>query len=312
MPRFLTLIAVTSLLLCGCQGRPSPTEKASKKPAIKAAASVRLTPRQALAMGGHVLVRALSGHRLSIKATTSSVVSGYPTRKVIQEMTWLVDGKGNFRVRKDTHKQYGQEVILHDGWLYARLRYSKFVRRRPRQGEAHEILDRMASHLPDYAELLERFLKMEPAGEGKLGQMEGTRVSLSLRETPLPAGEAASGPARRWRASVAVTALSGTILFDEVTGVPLSVDLKANLTFKAPRPGKAPPASGIPSVLSDKLKGTMSLALTQRAERVGKAEPVKPPPAEETITDVRRRRLDLERQLLSGERPLPDDWSLEP
>ena len=263
-------------------------------------------------MGGRGLGRALSGHRLTIKAATSTTVPGYPTREVVQEMTWRADDNQSFHLRKDTHEQYGQEVILHDGWLYTRLRHSKFVRRRPREGEADQILDRMASYLPDYAALLGPFLKMEPAGKGKLGSREGAKMRLSLRETPLPAGPAARGPARRWRSSVAVTALSGEILFDLLTGVPLSVDLKARLTFKAPRPGKVAPANGIPSVLSDKLKGTMTLALTQRVDQVGEVGALKPPPAEDTVTDVRRRRLDHERQLFSGERTLPEDWSPEP
>jgi len=241
-------------------------------------------------------------------------VPGYPRREVTQDMTLSVDGDGNFHARKHTHEQYGQEVILTGGWLHSRLRHSKFVRRKPREGEADKILDRFVSYLPDYADLLGRFLKLEQGGEGKLGSRTGTKMKLTLRDPPAAASasDSALGRARRWRSRVKVTALSGELLLDSETGLPLTVDLKARLTFQAPRPGKAAPVSGIPAVMSDKLKGAMTIALTRRVDSLGKVKPIKAPPAEETITDTRRRRLELERQILTGERPLPKQWRPEP
>lgn len=311
MPQSLILILAVLLSLPGCQeqkakGPAAPTSATKNEAAIKA------TPKAALFTPGHTLAARLGPHRLTCKATTSSSVPGYPARKVVQEMAWTVDRDGNFHARKNTHEQYGQEVILAGGWLHSRLRHSKYVRRKPREREAARILDRMASYLPDYADLLARFLKLEQGGAGKLGSRAGTKIKLSLRDKPAPVGDEVPGPARRWRSSAEVTALSGEVLMDGETGVPLSVDLKARLTFQAPRPGKAAPANGIPAVLSDKLTGTMTLALSQRVDRLGEVGPIKAPPEEETVTDVRRRRLELERQILSGERPLPEAWRPEP
>lgn len=312
MPRLLFPIAVAALLCMGSRESAAQAPEPAAPEAKKAPAAGKETPRAALILPGRALATRLGPHRLTCQARTSSAVTGYASREVVQQMTWRVDADGAFHARKNTHEQYGQEVILTGGWLYPRLRHSKFVRRKPREGEAARILDRMASYLPDYLGLLRRFVEVTSAGKATYEGRPALKVKLSLKETPLPAPESAASPARRWRSDLVVTALSGVVLLDAQTRVPLSAQLKARLTFKAPRPGKKAPASGIPSVVSDKLKGTMTLSLTQRVDRLGKVSAITPPAEEETISDVRRRRLELERQLFSGERSIPDDWRPEP
>jgi len=306
---FLALI-----MLPGCKGgaeEPLAAPVINKKPAVKAG---KEKPGRALMLPGRELARLKGGARLELESTATSAVKGYPPRKVEQKLRLDLDADGGFHARKDTHEQLGQEVIHAGGWLHARLRHSKFTRRKPAEGEAGRVLDRMASHLPGYLELLGPYLKLEGAGDATHEGRPAQKVTLSLRPDPSPAARAAlaRGPARKWRMEAVVTKLQGTALLDAETRVPLAVKLGATLTFKAPRPSKQVPASGLPAVMSDKLQGEMTIALEQKVTRVGKVALIKPPPADQTITDVRRRRLELERQMLTGEVAVPDDWSKEP
>ncbi len=304
-------ILLVPLLICGCKVGEKPIAAKVDKPSVSNKG--KEPPRLALSLPGREVVR-LGVFRLESKATLKSSVPGYPAQVVEQSLRLDVDEQGAFHARKETHEQQGQEVIFSGGWLHARLRHSKFTRHKPAEGEVGKVLDRMASYLPGYVQLLSRFLKVEQPGEAAYQGRPALKLILSQAAQSSQADEkgGAAGPARRWREEMAVTKLEGKVVLDRQTRLALSVDLKARITFKAPLPRKKVPVSGLPSILSDKLQGTMEITFSRRISQVGKVAPIKPPSAKETITDVRRRRLELERQMLTGEVRIPDDWRKEP
>jgi len=248
---------------------------------------------------------------VTLTATEEALAPGHKPRKVSQKVTARFDGRGGFHVVKNTSPQYGTEVIFSGGWLYPRLRYGRFTRRRPRHGELARILDRLLSHLPAHLRLLGPSLVVTPSGETRVSGRPARKATLSLAAAPGKAPRP-RGKADLWRRTVKVTSVKGEVAVDRDTGALLAADLHATLTFTPPRGDKPLPASGVPTALDEGHRGTMTLALKLRVHEQGEAKPVSPPPARETLLSVRRRRLELERQLFSGEMDIPDDWRRVP
>lgn len=290
------------LVLPGCQGE-APTSSAEP---ISVQAAPSAPARSSLVPMPKVYPEKLGNHRLRIRSTIETRVPGAETRRVDQTAEVLADGKGGLHMRKDTHPQFGQEAILAGGALYNRMRWSRFIRRVPEPGEVSAMLDRVAGHLPAQLGLVERFLVVGPASETSFDGRPVLRQVLSRADTPRPASVEERG-SRAWRRSLVVDRLSGELLLCKVTRLPLYAKLDASLRFGPPADRK-PPRTGIPQVQSPTLTGTMTLALELEVRDIGRVPTVSPPPSEETITHPRRRRLEYERQILTGEIPIPEDW----
>jgi hypothetical protein len=253
----------------------------------------------------------LAGKLGANKVTASSVlITRLPRgteRKVAQSLTLRMDDKGNFAAVKNTDPQYGNELIWTGGWLYARLRHSKFVKRRARAGEPRMLAERMYGYLPGYLGLLGRFIDVEAAGEARHLGRAAVKVRLKLDRSPAPL-RGARGRSRRWRRTVIAKAIKGEALFDARTGAVLAARLAASWTFNPPK-GTRLPRSGIPTAIDGSTVGTMSLTYRQGVEALGGKVPAIGPPPDEEVAEIRRHRLEIERQMLTGERPIPERWS---
>lgn len=301
---------VLVLLQWGCrspagdrQASPAADGAARARPAASARPGHdREATLAALALRQQTINSRLGAHQLTIKSSLNSLVRGYPARKVIQQLSLQVDSGGGYRGTKNTSSQYGHEVIWSGGWLHTRLRFGKYARRRPRAGEPGRLVDRMAGHLPGQLALLRPFLTFGAPAQTTYQQRKAIKLPLLLHQNP-SAHPLQAAPSRRWRRSIRVRAIKGQAVLDARTGVPLSVELSAAWEFSPP--AGPTPASGIPARVDSGRTGTMELQLSLRRTRVGQVPRISPPPAARTIRDLRRRRLELERQMFSGESPIP-------
>jgi hypothetical protein len=292
-----------------CRGRdaaeraPGAARSAARidPPAI-AAGDARATLR-ALRAPQRVVAKLLGAHRLQASSRLRSQVPSAPEREVKLELDLRIDAHGRFAAVKNTHPQHGQEVVWDGKHLYPRLRWSKFVRRPAEPGEPAEIVDRMAGLLPAYVELLRRFTKLVPDGRVSYLGRDALRVALALEPSPPP--PPALPPARAWRRTMAVSSLEGKAVIDARSGAPLAVELRASWRFSPP--AAVPQRSGIPEKLDPSASGTMELRFEQRVSQIGAVAAIATPPAAEVIDNPRRIRLEIERQMLSGELPIGDD-----
>lgn len=306
------LPVLAALLLCpACRSRPAPGAGA-KTPARTAAPDAGVPGKdpaatlRAFSLPHRVFTARLGSHRLVSTSTIKTRVSGSPERVVSQKLTLRVDKQGGYAATKTLGQQHGQQVIWTGGWLYPRLRHSKFTRRRARPDEAAAIADRLASHLPGYVDLLGPALTMTTAGQVQHDGRAALKVTLGLN--PVAAVRAnVKAASRRWRRSVKVTAIKGHAWLDARAGVPLVVKLTASWTFSAPVGSL--PDSGIPAATRDGKRGTMELSYSQRLFGVGQVAPVQAPAADDTLNDALRLRLETERQMFSGELPIPTNWN---
>ena len=311
VPRIpLALLALSGVLIGGCSDKePSPAlQSSATKPGRSVTTSAlgqdRAATLAALALPQAYLSDKLGAHELKITSLLVTRLHKKETSKVDQSLSLRVDNKGAYAAVKNTDPQYGNEVIWTPPMLHAKLRYSKFTRRRASDREAEAVAERLYGYLPAYVGLLGRFIAVEAAGKATHLGREAIRVKLKPRKSPtaLRAGASASG--KGWRRTIAVKTLKGQVLFDVKTGVPLKAKLQATWTFNPPK--GAPPRSGIPKVVDPTTVGSMSLTFNQQLVALGaKVAQVDPPP-DEAIVKVERRRLEIERQMLLGERTMPE------
>lgn len=259
--------------------------------------------RQRLACPYHKFASQLGAHKFVGKSVMEVQLRNHHPRKIEQTVELLWDAKGHFAANKVTSPQYGNEVIWTGDWLYPRLRFSKFIKRKARPKEPSEIADRMYSLWPAYWQLLRRFLNIKPEGnENYLGR-NAIRIVFSLKTSPTPVEDEASS-AKQWRKHIVVKALDGKAILDADTSAPLSIDLHARWNFNPPIVSSSPPANGIPTKIDNATTGTMELMFSHHITDIGKVALISPPASNEIIDNPRRLRLEIERQILTGERPL--------
>jgi hypothetical protein len=256
------------------------------------------------------LAKGLGAHEVVCHSILKTRFPNEPDKNIEQQVTLRMDPQRNFTVKKTTHPQFGFEAIWAGGWLYPRPRFSKFIKRRPLAGEPSAIADRMVGLLASYILLLKRFIQLENMGKVKFGDRTVVRVRLKLNPHPQPAPEADDGFAKGWRKTISVKNISGSALLDVQTGAPLNVDLDASWTFLPPVSGPLP-VSGIPQKIDEKSVGTTLLRFRQRIGNIGSVAAISPPPQGE-IAPYRRQRIEVERQMLLGERPLSSAESGSP
>ncbi len=294
----------------GCRSeRPPPAAPGAARVEhaldVASLGSDRKTTLRALRMPHRLIAARLGAHRLVASSRLTTQLPSQPAREVVQEVSLRVDGKGQYAALKTTGAQYGQEVIWTGGWLYPRLRYSKFLRRRAEADEPALMADRLAGLLPAYVTLLRRFLEVHLEGRGQHQGREVVRVRLSLASDPRPPAPLRA-PARQWRRTLVARAIEGKAVLDAQTGAPLSVELTARWTFSPPAAGPLPD-SGLPTRVDEGTTATGELHFTLKVSDLGKVATVRPPPEAETIDSPRLVRTELERQMLTGEVPLEGD-----
>ncbi|MFH1130194.1 MAG: hypothetical protein V1754_02595 [Pseudomonadota bacterium] len=262
-------------------------------------------PVSTLLMPYRVVVNRLGSHQLKGHATLVSRAWEAPTEKVEIDLETRVDAQGQYEVVKNTSEQYGQEVKWTGGWIYPRLRFSKFLKRKPEEGEPLESLERLVDLLPAYGRLLKRFVVLDLVGREKLENRKVVKVNIGLA-ADVVAPDQFEDPAEKWRRNVVVKEMQGHVYFDEETGVPLAAKLKALWNFVPPKGDTD--GTGIPKEMDVDRTGNMELDFWQRVSRIGKVGTIQPPPPEQVLEDPKRIRLEIERQLILGEQPIPKGW----
>jgi len=290
-----------------CSDKEPPSDPVSPRPGRRVSTATlgqdRAAALGALSVPHAYLTDKLGAHELKASSLlVTRLNKEEEERKVEQSLKLRVDSKGGYVAVKNTDPQFGNEVIWTPPHLHARLRYSKFTRRRASAKEAQAAAERLYGYLPAYTELLGRFIDVEAAGTATLLGRKAVRVKLKSRQSPSNPDRKTSASGRDWRRTIAVKKLEGSALLDASTGAPLKVELRATWTFNPPK--GAPPRSGIPGSVDPETVGTMSLTFSQQLVALGpKVAKVEPPPAK-SIVEVERRRLEIERQMLLGERPI--------
>lgn len=304
--------AVAALLLGGAcsssskDGEPErrqQRDKDSDQHALAKLGSARRPTLRALALPWHSIAARLGPHRVGARSKLVARAPGRQRRVVEQQLELRVDAKGQFVASKQTHPQYGFDVVWTGGWLYPRVRYSDYTRRRPdTPREPQQIADRLYGMLPGYVALLAPHLRIVGHESARVRGRDAVVVKLGRAQKPSADKGAGRGPAGSWRSTIEVEKLTGRAALDRRTGAPLEVELKARWSFVPP--ADTDHRSGIPRRFAKGKRGTMRLVFSQKLTKLGQINAIEPPPDEQIRQRVSRRRLEIERQMITGERKM--------
>ncbi len=238
----------------------------------------------------------------------------------LTEDRFVALGKGgDFHARVENDEKQGMEWVKVDGVSYARSRYAKFRERRRDRGSSEHVVASAYSTLSTFRDWVHGAMRLTPAGTTTVGGRKAVKYTVALgevqereSENPLPdVVFPKGGPDDDTK--LRITALeqgkpqsvSGTLVVDAETAVPLQADLKAAV---------AVPAEGG--------EARLELAMRLDVEGIGKAPSIKAP---EHIEDAPRppgvvatleaygipRAAEVEAEAAkaekSGEKPAPDD-----
>ena len=317
-PEAVTLALLLAVSACSHDENKTTTATSSSASTSEAVGKERAGARDrdslfaSLTLPHHTIGASLGAHRVNIHLELARSGPGVQAKVVKQNTELRQDHAGHLMARKTTHPQYGQEIIwLDDGWLYHRLRHGSFTKRRTdSRDEVRRLADRMYGALPAYIRLLWPSVSTKIVGKQTWLGREVLRLALRLQPSePGAADHAKQGakPLEHWRNRIDVQNLKGEVWLDSKTHVALKASLQASWSFVPPAARSA--KGGIPQAFAEDKRGEMTVSLEQQFAELGTTAKISAPAKSELVADVRRLRLEIERQMATGERKLIEEWA---
>ncbi len=243
--------------------------------------------RRALATPHSALSQAIGPHHVSASSSVTVESGGAVMSELSDKTEITIDADGSFRASADNSRDYGRHATFVDNTLYLRPRYGKYHRRAPAtETEPNEIRNEMFSTTSAYFELLYSGAGLKESGDETVAGRPAKVVAISFAGAEQQR-DAEPLAHKKWRESIAVSAVSGTAHLDAETGFPLSAEIKGTITF-----------------LKEAKRFTMNVSVTHAVSDIGKTEKLAAPAVAETVSaPTLRGEVDQQRQLLEGLSP---------
>lgn len=233
-----------------------------------------------------------------------------------EERTVTLGKGGDFHVRIENDEKQGMEWVKVKGVSYARSRYAKFRERRRDRGSSEHVVASAYSTLSTFRDWVHGALRLTPAGSTTVGGRKAVKYTVALGEAKpaeadeklpeiaFPKGGPDSDTALRLAAleKGKPQSVSGTLVIDEATAVPLQADLKATVL-----------------VAGEKDQAKLDLAVRLDVDGLGKEPAIampehiedapRPPGVVATMKayGIPRATAEEAKDEKAGEKPAPDD-----
>lgn len=255
---------------------------------------------RAMAKPYRAVLAAIGPHAVAINTTITVEEAGKPISD-LSDHAQIENGTGGaFHAVYTNSADYGREATYVPapagagsgsstitGTLYLRPRYQRWHARAPEfDDEPATLRDQYADAIGATWDLLAPGAELVDRGAADVGGRAGHKIEVKRAASPTrPAAEPLAQ--RKWRESRAVEAVSGEIILDAKTGVPLAVTL-----------------TGIVSFARDGRRFTMKIALDSTISGLGTAVAIAAPADPEVVaTPERLREVDDRDYLLQGIAP---------
>jgi hypothetical protein len=225
--------------------------------------------------GGHFHSTALLRVEVSGKADPTEGKLASPAAITTTTDLWL-DRQGNFRLLETNDQDGGRELVRFGRDIAVALRYGKLVKRTAEDAETTRFLAEAVGAPRMAWEIVRR--QVEVKGEG--GRYE---LGIGQRLAALPAAFPAGGSLQKWRGSIDVKSLGGSVGLSGTGAGRVPEAFECKTTFRATR--DALPIEG-------------EVAVSATVDQIGKVPDVTMPDAE--TLHVRQRTILEEKSLLSG------------
>jgi hypothetical protein len=139
-----------------------------------------------------------------------------------------VDRAGNYRMTELNDHDGGRDVVVHGRELAVALRYGKMIRRVAEEPEPTRLLEEALGGPWAGWEVVAGAAAIERGAPQLIGGASAVEYRLSKGDgQALTANATERPPLRRWRGTVAVQTLTGSLLVDERSGALVKADLQA-------------------------------------------------------------------------------------
>ena len=258
------------------ENRPIDVARAATEPA-ELGRALTLRYDQVLAAAG--------AHAITIKTQTIVDEAGKPVSELTDEATIENGDAGTFRGVYTNSADYGREAIFSGGKLYLKPRYQRWHGRAPESAsEPADVRESFYGAIAATWDLVGYAAELTDRGVVQHAGKSGRKIEVKLAPSPGKAPRETLAQ-RKWREGRSVEALSGHVVVDADSGVPLAIELAANIAFS--RDGR-----------SFVMKTKLSSALTPGAKPIAA-----PPETEVVATPGRLREVDDRDKLLEGIAP---------
>lgn len=268
-----------NLVIAPKQGsEPIQIDRAAREPAELS---------RALARPYRELIAALGPHTYSISTETVIEEAGQKVNALSDHATIELGAKDAFHAIYTNSGDYGREVTYVDGRLFLRPRYQRWHGRAPETpDEPAAVRDSFFEAIGATWDLLSPGAELTDAGATQLAGRSGRKVVVKLAPSPrAPAPEVLVQ--RKWREKRTVQAVSGELVLDAESGLPLAAKLEGTVTF-----------------MRDGRRFTMKVSLDAKAAAIGAPVAIAAPPADQVVsTPERLREVDDRDFLLQGIAP---------
>ena len=242
---------------------------------------------RALMLPQHVIAQALGPVAMSVATETSVDEAGKQVSELNDRATVEMGDGAAYHAVYDNSADYGREVIFTGGTLYLRPRYQRWHARAPETaGEPQALRDSFTSAIGATWDLLAPGAELTDGGQAEVAGRPGRRIVVSLAKLPKkPPAETLSQ--RAWRQTRTVDALSGEVVLDAHSGVPLRVKLAGAIGYAR-----------------DGQHFEMKLSVGGEVTSIGKAAAIAAPAEDQVVaTPERLREVDDRDLLLHGLAP---------
>ncbi len=237
----LVIGVLSSVVLVGCSDRRIDDDKLgglvvppSGDPVaidVNAAASNIEAFREALATPHSIAVGVLGAHEVAASSSVRVTKGGVVVTDLSDKTIIRLDANGNYLATADNNSDYGRHAIFVDEMLYLRPRYGKYHRRAPaNRDEPNQILDQMHATSAAYFELLFTGAELSDRGNVTAAGRAARQIDIKLSPNKSPRPKESLSH-RRWRESISVDQLTGTVILDSDSGIPLKVSITGELRF---------------------------------------------------------------------------------
>ena len=241
----------------------------------------------ALGMPHHQLSAVLGPHTVAIAMATHVSEAGKPVTDLDDKTAIETGNNAAYHATYTNSADYGREVIFTGGMLYLRPRYQRWHGRAPETPiEPQDIADSFYDPVAATWDLLAPGVELSDRGVVQVAGRTGRKIDVEPAGSPRkPAAEPLVQ--RKWREGRTIEALTGEVVLDAETGIPLSVKLSGTVGFS--RDGR---------------RFSMQVAVQSDVGAIGKAAQLAAPASEDVVaTPERLREVDDRDFLLQGIAP---------
>jgi hypothetical protein len=234
--------------------------------------------------GGHFHSTALLRVEASRKADPAEGKPASPPAVTTTTDLWL-DRQGNFRLLETNDQDGGREIVRVGRSISVALRYGKLVKRTAEDAETAGFLAEAVGAPRTAWEIVRRQVEVRGSTGGPYA------LALGQRLADLPTGFSAGGALQKWRDSIEVKSLGGSVGLNGVGAGRVLVTFECKATFHATR-------DALPDVLPEVLPIDGEVAVSAIVDQIGKVPDVTMPDAE--TLHLRQRTILEEKALLGG------------